>query len=88
MPDHGKNVNVALCGTFVFGTKSWNPKFANLKRRVWAFDDTMVWKRPLRARWRRLVGVESTSDGRLRVRVCINEAAARCLPPLPKKVER
>ena len=87
-PAHNRTVNVTTCGSFVFAFKGWKPSYVDLQREVWAFDETTVGGAPFRTSIPvgRVVGIETTSDGRGGVRVKIDEAASKCLPPLPGRV--
>lgn len=88
-PVAGAVVNVTVVGSFVLGFAGWKPTFNDLQRKVWAVNATTVAGAPLRTDLEigRIIGLETTSDGRPGVRVKIDEAAARCLPPLPGRVE-
>ena len=83
-PRHDVRVNVTTCGSFVFAFKGWKPSYVDLQREVWAFDETTVGGAPFRTSIPvgRVVGIETTSDGRGGVRVKIDDAVGRCLPPL------
>ena len=88
-PLHNRCVNVTTVGCFVFATLGWAPTLHDLQRAVWSCGETEVAGATLRSAIPvgRVVGVETTSDGRPGVRVRIDKATDRCLPPLPGKVE-
>ena len=85
---HDAVVNVTTVGSFVFAFLGWTPTLHDLQRAVWSCGETEVAGAPLRSPIPvgRVVGVSATSDGRPGVRVQIDRATDRCLPPLPGKV--
>ncbi|GEM_PF-3067794 len=82
-------VNVSCTGSFVLGFVGWRPTLVDLQRAVWVYDGTTVSGAPLRTGIPagRVVAIDITSDGRPGVRVKIDQAASKVLPPLPGKVE-